>query len=57
MAITLEFYGGLFVVSEKDTDAVKVHFWRPQPVKVQIDGLPDHGLALLLTVASRLDFE
>ena len=57
MAITLEFYGGLFVMSEKATDEVKVHFWRPQPVKVQIDGLPDHGLARLLTVASQLDFE
>ena len=57
MAITLDFYGGLFVVSERATDVVEVHFWQPRPVKIQVDGLPDHGLGRLLTLASQLDFE
>ena len=58
MAITLDFYGGLFVVDESgSTHDVEVHFWRPQPVRVLVDGLPDHGLARLLTVASKPDFE
>jgi hypothetical protein len=58
VAITLDFYGGLFVVDESaSTNVVDVHFWRPQPVRVQVDGLPDHGLARLLTLASEADFE
>jgi len=58
VAITLDFYGGLFVVDESgSTHDVEVHFWRPQPVRVLVDGLPDHGLARLLTVASKPDFE
>jgi peptidoglycan hydrolase-like protein with peptidoglycan-binding domain len=57
VAITLDFYGGLFVVTDRATEVVEVHFWRPQSVKVQIGGLPDHGLGRLLTLASALDFE
>ena len=57
MAITLDFYGGLFVVNERAIDAVEVHFWQPRPVKIEVDGLPDHGLGRLLTLASELDFE
>lgn len=58
MAITLDFYGGLFVVDESETTRlVEVHFWRPRPVKVLVDGLPDHGLARLLTLASQADFD
>ena len=57
MAITLDFYGGLFVVNEGATDVVEVHFWKPRSVRIQVDGLPDHGLGRLLTLASELDFE
>ena len=57
MAIALDFYGGLFLVEGKASDVVEVHFWRPLAIKVQVDGLPDHGLSRLLTTASKLDFE
>lgn len=55
MAIRLDFFGGLFVLDEA-SQLVEVHFWRPQPVRVLVDGLPDHGLTRLLS-ASPLHLE
>lgn len=57
MAITLDFFGGLFLLEETDSRIVEVHFWRPQPVRVLVDGLPDHGLSRLLSVSAELDLE
>ena len=56
MAITLDFYGGLFL--ENATDAkIEVHLWRPKSVVVQLDGESDAALGRLLTAASQLNFE
>jgi hypothetical protein len=59
MAITLDFYGGLFIAHPRGEGPgkVEVHMWRPKPAKVEVDGQLDAGLGRLLTAAPRLEFE
>ena len=55
MAITLDFYGGLFL--ESGDTKVDVHLWRPRPVVVQMDGESEVALGRLLTAALHLAFD
>lgn len=55
MAITLDFYGGLFL--EHQDAKIDVHLWKPKPVVVQLDGESDVALGRLLTAAAQLTFE
>lgn len=59
MAVKLDFYGGLFLVSPGggSSQKVEVRMWRPQPVKVEVGGQADTALERLLNVAPQLDFE
>jgi hypothetical protein len=59
MAVKLDFYGGLFLVSPGGgpSQKVEVRMWRPLPVKVEIRGQADTAMERLLNVAPQLDFE
>jgi len=57
MAITLDFYGGLFLEHSNEDAKIDVHLWRPKSVVVQLDGESDVALGRLLTAAPQLDFE
>ena len=55
MAITLDFYGGLFL--ENEDAKIDVHLWRPKPVIVELDGETEVALGRLLAAATHLAFE
>ncbi len=57
MAITLDFYGGLFREHSNEDAKTDVHLWRPEPVVVQLDGESDVALGRLLTAVPQLAFE
>ena len=57
MAITLDFYAGLFLEHWNEDAKVDVHLWRPKPVSIQLDGESEVALGRLLTAAPQLTFE